>query len=257
MKKILIAVFLLAASSPVYAKPVGGIVSGGGGTSSQWTTGSSLIYYSGGNVGIGTTTPSVALDVNGEIRCSTLTLTGSGTLSISGLVLTDFYTFNTPSFGVANSTYSFSSSSTTMPFFSEWEFDNALGTTTAAGNGCVYLWNVPSTLSTSTAITMPYFSDYPKAVDASSVTYHVLLSTCIPFNEQVPIVVTIAGASGTRVDKPRTVTSTAMTSWNATAAKGVPNYVIVRRLGGSVTLDPSTTNSYSGPIQLQYAVTSQ
>jgi hypothetical protein len=46
-------------------------------TGSQWVTNSSSIYYNTGNVGIGVTNPSAALDVNGTISATTL----SGTLS--------------------------------------------------------------------------------------------------------------------------------------------------------------------------------
>jgi hypothetical protein len=45
---------------------------GGGGGSSVWTTNNSDIYFSGGNVGIGTTNPSYLFHVNGTARVTTL-----------------------------------------------------------------------------------------------------------------------------------------------------------------------------------------
>jgi len=46
-----------------------------GHTSSQWDSSGSNIYFTGGNVGIGTTNPSEILEVDGTIRCNALSAT--------------------------------------------------------------------------------------------------------------------------------------------------------------------------------------
>lgn len=53
---------------------------GGGGGGSQWTTSGSNIFYNGGNVGVGTSTPGVPLDVaqNGAIRVGVANLSSGG-----------------------------------------------------------------------------------------------------------------------------------------------------------------------------------
>ena len=53
---------------------------GGGGGGSQWVTNNTSVYYNGGNVGIGTSTPGVALDVsqNSAIRVGNANLSSGG-----------------------------------------------------------------------------------------------------------------------------------------------------------------------------------
>jgi hypothetical protein len=62
--------------------------------SGLWTKSGTIYYYNGGNVGIGTSTPGVVLDVNGAMRASSITsntgitaATGSFVLASSGSVL--------------------------------------------------------------------------------------------------------------------------------------------------------------------------
>lgn len=68
-----------------------GIVGGGG--SSVWSTNGSQAYYTAGNVGIGTSTPSVPLAIqysdNAYARGVTITNTNSNSQAISGLAVTD------------------------------------------------------------------------------------------------------------------------------------------------------------------------
>jgi len=55
------------------------------GAKAQWTTSGSVVYYTGGNVGIGTTTPTQVLDVNGSLNISSTGKLRIGTSVFAGI----------------------------------------------------------------------------------------------------------------------------------------------------------------------------
>ena len=85
-------------SNPAYTLDVGGNVNLTGsltqnGTyvlSSQWSSAGTNVYFSGGNVGINQATPKATLDVSGSVIATTLTITGSssvtGGMSVGGVL---------------------------------------------------------------------------------------------------------------------------------------------------------------------------
>ena len=75
----------------------------------QWTTSGSNIYYTGGNVGVGTTTPSYKIDVNGDVnvtgtfRINGVAIGTGGGGGISGAGTTNYITKWSSSTSVTNS----------------------------------------------------------------------------------------------------------------------------------------------------------
>jgi len=61
---------------------------GGGTGSSQWGDNGTAIYYSSGNVGIGSASPSQKLDVSGTVRATSLMLAGTNCTGANGGALT-------------------------------------------------------------------------------------------------------------------------------------------------------------------------
>lgn len=58
-------------------------------TPSQWQNNASAIYYNGGNVGVGTSTPSAMLDVAGQLACVGFKMRSPGAVAGQVLVCTD------------------------------------------------------------------------------------------------------------------------------------------------------------------------
>ncbi|MES3005337.1 MAG: hypothetical protein V4664_00100, partial [Patescibacteria group bacterium] len=83
-------------------------------TSSQWTASSSDIYYSTGNVGIGTDTPSESLHVVGGVRISTLGLVGVVHSDIDGILSSSLVDLGTEVIGNIDLTH-FNAASNATP----------------------------------------------------------------------------------------------------------------------------------------------
>ncbi|HUD44559.1 MAG TPA: MerR family DNA-binding transcriptional regulator, partial [Patescibacteria group bacterium] len=114
-------------------------ISANGGALTQWTTNGTSVYYNTGNVGIGMTSPSSALDVTGNVHLTGNLLLGSQTVSNltgNGLTLTNgILSLNLASSAIGSSTTS---------SYSGLEFvgaGNQLSLIQGCSNGQVLTWN--------------------------------------------------------------------------------------------------------------------
>jgi hypothetical protein len=113
---------------------------------SQWATASSNIYFTAGNVGIGTTSPSQALSVSGN-GYFTGSLSSGGTLSVAGLTTLGNATTTNQEISQAltfsgNRTYAGTGTSSPSNSFLFMPGSTLFGTAAAAPNGVISPFNI-------------------------------------------------------------------------------------------------------------------